>query len=85
MHRLAKDLFVRLCMINPEFRYTADEALMHPWITRSFSDQIPLNFVDSMHQEYLKKILEDTMVLMIYLSQLACPSMIQSVEVFIKR
>ncbi len=33
-HRLAKDFVLRLCCVNVDFRYSANTALRHPWITR---------------------------------------------------
>jgi serine/threonine protein kinase len=39
---LARDLFVKLCNIIPSERYTAEQALRHPWITRDLQSPIPL-------------------------------------------
>ena len=39
---LARDLFVKLCNPMPIERYTAEQALRHPWITRLFNSPIPL-------------------------------------------
>lgn len=41
---LAKSLFLYLVKTNPLDRYTAKEALKHPWITRRPGD-IPLSYV----------------------------------------
>jgi serine/threonine protein kinase len=38
---LAKDLFIKLCNPMPIERYTAEQALRHPWITRNFDSPIP--------------------------------------------
>ena len=43
---LAKNLFGRLTQIQAHKRYTARDALKHPWITRNQNDQIPQSFVD---------------------------------------
>ncbi len=43
---LARSLFLQLVRVNPLERYSAKEALMHPWITREVSP-IPLSFVES--------------------------------------
>jgi len=32
-NRLAQDLFLKLTHFDPEERYTASQALEHPWIT----------------------------------------------------
>ena len=52
---LAKDFISRLCRPNPRNRYTATEALTHPWITRNFSTSIPLSYNEHLNQQYLKK------------------------------
>jgi hypothetical protein len=38
---LAKNLFQRLTMIQAHQRYTAKDALRHPWITRKQQSKIP--------------------------------------------
>ena len=43
---LAKGLFLKLVKVNPLERYTAKEALAHPWITRS-PVKIPLSYTES--------------------------------------
>ncbi len=40
---LAIDLFKRMVTENHEERYTASEALNHPWITRRLDDPVPLS------------------------------------------
>ena len=50
---LAKHLFYKLAKVNPLERYTAKEALGHPWITRR-PGQIPLSFTESMSCEHSK-------------------------------
>lgn len=39
---LARDLFIKLCNPMPFERYTAEQALRHPWITRDRDSPIPL-------------------------------------------
>jgi calcium/calmodulin-dependent protein kinase I len=39
---LAKDFFLKLCNPSSLERYTSEQALRHPWITRDFSSPIPL-------------------------------------------
>ena len=40
---LASSFFQSLVQFKPLKRYTAREALSHPWITRSNQDRIPLS------------------------------------------
>ena len=39
---LAINLFHYLAKLNPNSRYSANEALKHPWITRKFDTEIPM-------------------------------------------
>lgn len=43
---MAKDLFLRLCNVNVQSRYSAEMALKHPWITRRFSSPIPITIYE---------------------------------------
>ena len=43
---MAKHLLKKLLEPNPTCRYTAANALKHPWITRNCEDEIPLTFSD---------------------------------------
>lgn len=45
---LSKDLFLKLTNPDPQDRYTADQALTHPWITRRFNENIPLTFNENL-------------------------------------
>ena len=45
---LAKDFFLKLTNPDPQDRYTADQALCHPWITRRFNENIPLTFNENL-------------------------------------
>lgn len=38
---MAKNLIEKLCHPKPSLRYTVDQALQHPWITRDFKSEIP--------------------------------------------
>ncbi|CAD8065716.1 unnamed protein product [Paramecium sonneborni] len=40
---LARDLLQRLLQFDQDSRYTASQALVHPWITRQFHDPIPMS------------------------------------------
>jgi serine/threonine protein kinase len=46
----AKDLFAKLCSKIPIERYTAEQALRHPWITRDFESPIPLTESEKMRE-----------------------------------
>ena len=53
--RLAKDIFHRLCTRQPEYRYSATEALRHPWITRNFDDPIIMNYNEYEYNDFLER------------------------------
>jgi len=40
---MAQDFFTRISKIESAERYTTQEALKHPWLTRKFDDPIPLS------------------------------------------
>ncbi|CAD8069597.1 unnamed protein product [Paramecium sonneborni] len=40
---LARDLLQRLLQYDQDSRYTASQALLHPWITRNFNHPIPMS------------------------------------------
>jgi len=52
--RIAKDLFLRMCQPNVDFRYSASTALTHPWITREFGKPIPLTNFEEDNRQRLK-------------------------------
>ena len=41
---MANNLIRKLLEINPDWRYTAEKAMRHPWITRNKNDEIPKTF-----------------------------------------
>ena len=43
---LQKSLIIKLCHPKPSQRYTIDQALQHPWITRKLDDEIPRNYFE---------------------------------------
>ncbi|CAD8154031.1 unnamed protein product [Paramecium octaurelia] len=54
---LARDLLYRLLQFDQDSRYTASQALVHPWITRKFNDPIPMSVKQfGICQELKKKI-----------------------------
>ena len=53
---LARDLFLKLVKVDPLERYTAKEALAHPWITR-IPNNIPLAYSDkSVYEQSRRKL-----------------------------
>jgi len=56
MNDSAKDLFLRICQVDPMERYTAGQALVHPWIQRNSDAEIPKNLRELMaeYQSELK-------------------------------
>ena len=52
---MAKNLFFKLCEPNPSWRYSANLAMKHPWITRNPKDEIPLTFNEILNRINSKK------------------------------
>lgn len=50
-NRFTRSLIQTMCHPKPSCRYTVDQALQHPWITRDFSAEIPRTFFEN--SEYL--------------------------------
>ena len=46
MPLLARNLYLKLCKYEPLFRYPVNKALIHPWITRSSKNPIPLTIFE---------------------------------------
>jgi serine/threonine protein kinase len=44
--KLGKSLLEKFCTLKPSHRYTALEALKHPWITRDKDAEIPRNSIE---------------------------------------
>jgi len=60
-NRLSQGLVEKLCNPKPSLRYTVDQALQHPWITRDFQSDIPrTHFEQNMYlnalDEKLRKV-----------------------------
>lgn len=51
---IQQSLIEKLCHPKPSMRYTIDQALKHPWITRNFEDEIPRNHLEQ--TEYLNSV-----------------------------
>ncbi|CAI2383763.1 unnamed protein product [Moneuplotes crassus] len=43
---LAKDLIKKMCAYSPVYRYNIEQALKHPWITRSQETKPPLTYLE---------------------------------------
>ena len=56
---LAKHLILKLLEPNPSWRYTASQAIKHPWITRNFNDTPPITFNESLIKSNNKNILKN--------------------------
>ena len=56
---MAKHLILKLLEPNPSWRYTAIQAIKHPWITRNKNDEIPLTFNEILTKSNNKKIAKD--------------------------
>ena len=55
MSFMAKNLNYKLCEPNPSWRYSANLAIKHPWITRNPKDEIPLTFNEILNKNNCKK------------------------------
>jgi len=53
-NELSRGLIEKLCDPKPSLRYTVEQALQHPWITRNFADEIPRNHFE--HHMYLHDV-----------------------------
>ena len=56
---MAKHLLLKLLEPNPSWRYTASQAIKHPWITRNTDDKPPFTFNELLVKSNNKKILKD--------------------------
>lgn len=70
-NKFSRNLIDKLCHPKPSLRYTADQALQHPWITRDFAGggQIPRTAFE--HGEFVNEIedkLRKMMNLMFFVS-----------------
>ncbi|CAD8148143.1 unnamed protein product [Paramecium octaurelia] len=75
---LARDLLQRLLQYDQDSRYTAAQALVHPWITRNFSQPIPMSVKEfGICQEQKKKFFQFLKALL-FLNQVQEDSIKQS-------
>ena len=58
---LSRDLILKMTSYSPVDRYTIDQALWHPWITRSHDSKVPLTYKEMFKimdiEDKLKKVI----------------------------
>ena len=59
---LAKRLFLKLVKVEPLERYTAKQALQHPWVTRTLGT-FPLSYDENLAYEISKTNLINVLIL----------------------
>ena len=65
---MAKHLILKLLEPNASWRYTAAQAIKHPWITRNKNDEIPLTFNELLNKSNNKKIAKDLFNVCLFLN-----------------
>ena len=65
---MAKHLIHKLCEPNPSWRYSANLAIKHPWITRNPNDDIPLTFNEILNRNNNKKNAPAIIMISIFLN-----------------
>ena len=65
---MAKNLNHKLCEPNPSWRYSANLAIKHPWITRNPNDEIPLTFNEILNKNNSKKNANYLIMISIFLN-----------------
>ena len=65
---MAKHLILKLLEPNPSWRYTASQAIKHPWITRNINDTPPTTFNELLVQTNNKKILKDLFITCLFMN-----------------
>ena len=65
---MAKNLNYKLCEPNPSWRYSANLAIKHPWITRNPKDEIPLTFNEILNRNNSKKNATSFLLISIFLN-----------------
>ena len=68
MSYMAKNLNYKLCEPNPSWRYSANLAIKHPWITRNPKDEIPLTFNEILNKNNSKKNASAIIMISIFLN-----------------
>ena len=65
---MAKSLNQKLCEVNPSWRYSANLAIKHPWITRNPNDEIPLTFNEILNRNNSKKNWNQLVMICVFLN-----------------
>ena len=65
---MAKHLNQKLCEVNPSWRYSANLAIKHPWITRNPYDEIPLTFSEILSRNNSKKNFSNLVMVCLFLN-----------------
>ena len=68
---MAKTLLNKLLEFNPSWRYTAEKALKHPWITRRVNDIIPETFNERLRKMDINLKAKELILSIIFLNTLA--------------
>ncbi len=65
---MANNLIRKLLEINPDWRYTAEKAMRHPWITRNKNDEIPKTFNEILSRRNNLKNSKDLLLMCVFLN-----------------
>ena len=65
---MANNLIRKLLEINPDWRYTAEKAMRHPWITRNKNDEIPKTFNEILSWRNNLKNSKDLLLMCVFLN-----------------
>ena len=65
---MAKHLMHKLCEPNPSWRYSANIAIKHPWITRNPNDDIPLTINEILNRNNNKKNAHALIMISVFLN-----------------
>ena len=68
---LAKSLLFKLLEPNPDWRYTANKGLQHPWITRNKDDKVPETFNEILIKRANLKNANDLVMISLFLNHFA--------------
>ena len=68
---MAKTLLNKLLEFNPSWRYTAEKALKHPWVTRRVNDIIPETFNEKLRKMDINLKAKELILSIIFLNTLA--------------
>ena len=63
---LARNLFLKLCKLEPFYRYQTNKSLKHPWITRQVNGKIPLTLIESYDRDYKIKLFKSMLCCSMY-------------------